>query len=307
MGAVAPNVLSAITPTAWSQALQVPLYKSLVSMEIADTKLMDQLEYGNTLRINYFDSLTAGTYTPGSTFDLDEVRYVGDSIKIDQYRYTAIYVDEPETLLTNIDVMASLTEEMAYQLKDVIDQQVLYNTSAGVPMDDYDMTGGTASALVTASSANIINIFANARKQLRIANVEDVGDWIAVLPPTWAYFLETKAVGAGFNFADSTLRNGFVGQFMGFKIYISNNCPTQTTASATATRGIGTSGTSQDIYFGRSKQIKLFLKKAPTIQIKEVANQIGKNIVCWTLFGDGVPTKSGNRFLDVQAWYAAGA
>lgn len=306
MGAVAPNVLSAITPTAWSQALQVPLYKSLVAMEIADTKLMNQLEYGNTLRVNYFDSLTAGTYTPGSTFDLDEIRFVGDSIKIDQYRYTAVYVDEPETMLTNIDVISSLTEEMAYQLKDVIDQQVLYNVSAGIPMDDNDMTAGTASALVTASSANIINIFANARKQLRVNNVEDVGDWIAVISPTWAYYLETKSTGAGFNFADSTLRNGYVGEFMGFKIYISNNLPTSATPSATATRGISTSGNCQDVYFGRSKQIKLFLKKAPTIQIKEVANQIGVNVVCWTLFGDGVPTKSGNRFLDVQAFYSAG-
>lgn len=306
MGAVVSNVVSAITPTAWSQALQVPLYKSLVSLEIADTSLRENLAYGDTVRLQYFDSLTAATYTPGSTMSIDELRFVGDSVKIDQYKYVGIYVDDVEEMLANIDIRTSFTAEMAYQLKDVIDTTVFYRVSAGVPMDDADLTLGTASALVTASSANIINIFANARKQLRTNNVEEAGDWVAVIPPSWAYYIETKAVSSGYNVADATLRNGYLGDFMGFHIYISNNLPTSATPSAVATRGISTSGNMQDIYIGRNKQIKLILKKAPTIVIKDVDNQLGKNVFCYTVFGTGAPTKSAARWLDVQAFYSAG-
>jgi hypothetical protein len=174
-------------------------------------------------------------------------------------------------------------------------------------MDDKDMTGGTASALVTASSANIINIFANARKQLRELNCEEAGDWIAVIPPSWGYYVETKAVSSGYNTADSTLKNGYAGDFMGFHVYLSNNLPTSATPSATATRGISTSGTMQDIYFGRRGMIELALQQTPTTEIKDVPDKLGKNFVFWTVWGDTVFTRNKSRVLDVQSWYAAAA
>lgn len=306
MSQTSTNDVSAITPEIWSTVLQVPLYKTLVAREIAGTELRDQLKYGDTIHVQYFTSLSAAAYVPGTPFALDDLDYITDTITVDNKYVVGFYVDDIEQLQANVSIAQSQIEEAAYQLRDKIDQQVLYNVSAGVPMDDADMTGGTASALVTASSANIVNIFANARKNLRLNNIEEAGDWVAVVDPKWAYYIETKAVSSGFNVADSTIRNGYAGDFMGFKVYVTNNLATSATPSATATRGISTSGNMQDVYFGRRGQIKLIMQKEPTMQIKDVDDKLGKNFVWSTVWGDGTTTKSASRYLDVQAWYSAG-
>src|SRR3990167_3205678 len=66
MTQVITNDVSAIVPELWSKMVQVPLYKSLVALEIADMKLGD---YSNsdTIHIPRFGNLSATTYTAGTT------------------------------------------------------------------------------------------------------------------------------------------------------------------------------------------------------------------------------------------------
>jgi len=301
------NSVTAITPEIWSDILQVPLYKSLVAMEVANVQFRDALRVGDVINKQYFTSLTSVAYVQGTPFALDDLAFATDQLTVDNYRIVAFYVDDIEQLRANIDIQRSLLEEAAYQLKDYIDQQVFYNISAGIKADDADLLGGTASALCTAGTATIINLFANARKMLRDNNVEEAGDWCAVVTPKVANMIETKATSVGYNVADSTLRNGYLGDFMGFQIYVSNNLPTETTASASATRGISTSGVVRDTYIGRKRQIELLLQQAPKVEIKDVPDKLGKNIVVWTVFGDTVYTKGKSRFLDAMLWDSAGA
>jgi len=301
------NDVTAITPELWSDILQVPLYKSLVSMEVANVQFRDALRVGDVINKQYFSSLTSVAYVPGTPYVLDDLAYSTDQLTVNNKRIVAFYVDDIEQLQANVDIQRSLLEEAAYQLRDYIDQQVFYNISAGIKADDYDLAAGTASALCTASTANIINIFANARKMLRDNNVEEAGDWCAVVTPKLANLIEAKATTVGYNVADATLRNGYLGDFMGFQIYISNNLPTETTASASATRGISTSGVVRDVYIGRKRQIELLLQQSPKFEIKDVPDKLGKNIVCWTVFGDTVYTKGKSRFLDAMFWDSAGA
>lgn len=44
------NDVSAITPEIWSEIIQIPLYKSLVAMEVCNTELSDTIKYGDTIR-----------------------------------------------------------------------------------------------------------------------------------------------------------------------------------------------------------------------------------------------------------------
>ena len=50
MTQVIANDVSAIQPEIWSSMVQVPLYKSLVALDVANMKLSDTLKYADTIK-----------------------------------------------------------------------------------------------------------------------------------------------------------------------------------------------------------------------------------------------------------------
>lgn len=160
--------------------------------------------------------------------------------------------------------------------------------------------GGVDGHALTATTANIISIFSKARAKLRAANVEERGDWIGIVTPEFLQLIESKATSVGYNVADSTLRNGFVGEFMGFNLYTSNNLPTGTSPSADVSiLSAQIDANYQLQYIGRSKMIDLVLQKSPAIQITKVPDKHGYYISAYSVYGDKVFTKNATRFLDV--------
>jgi len=293
--------VSAITPEIWSEVIQVPLYKTLVAMEVCNTELSNEIKYGDTINKQYFASLTAQTYVPGTAFTADAQDWVTDALVVSAYKTVAIYVDEIQDLQDNINQRTALQTEIAYQLRDAIDTHALLRIKDGTDCEADDVVaGGTDGHAISATTANIIEIFSNARKKLRVANVAEAGDWIAIVSPEFAQLIEYKATSVGYNVADATLRNGYAGDFMGFHIYVSNNVPTGTSPSgdfSILTAQIDANYQCQ--YIGKSKCIDLMLQKAPTIQITKVPDMHGHYVSAYTVYGDKVFTKNGERFLGI--------
>lgn len=185
------------------------------------------------------------------------------------------------------DYLAGLAEDAAYQLRDAIDTEALGEVTAGIQFGESTAsTGtyitGTATQEITATSGNIDNVFIDARKALREGNVEEAGDWIAVMKPQTASFIELIGIEKGFNVADSTLHNGYAGDFLGFKIYISNNI------------------TADHMYLGKKGSIDLVMQVAPKMVIKDVHDKIGRNFIAYTVYGKTVFYRNTFRFLDVD-------
>ncbi len=308
MGRVVSNDVSAIIPEVWSKAVQIPLYKSLVAMEVANTKLEAELDFGDTVHVPRFGDLSAQTYTPGTPLSATNLDWAYDTLVVSTYKHVTYYIDNVEKLQTNVDQIRPLTEEAAYRLKDAIDQHVFANITGSDGfdcVDAYEMQGGTANRPISATSSSIIDIFANARRVLRTKNVEEMGDWCAVITPKIAFRIEQKATTVGYNIADATLRNGYVGDFMGFQVYISNNLPSgKCSAIAPGDKG-GPSGGAvsatncRACYFGRKGTIDVVLQKAPALEIRPCEDKLGSNFITWTVYGSAVFTKNQSRGLNV--------
>lgn len=298
------NDVSAVIPEIWSAVLQDNLYKNLVSFGIANVQTRESLRYGDTINKQYFAALSATSYTPGTAITyMQELDYVTDQLVVNNYYVVATYVDDIEQLQANVDIQANILQDASYQLRDQIDVQVLSNTSAGTTAGHGQLVFGSTTNYhngpLTATTANIVNVFANARRLLLEANCEDDGNWCAVLDPNTATKVVQRSSGLGFNFADAALRNGYIGEFMGFQIYVSNNVPSENGPSATRAVTSLSTETIRDLYFGRKGQIELLIQQTPKVELKDVANQIGKNILMWTVWGDTVYTRNKSRFLDV--------
>lgn len=304
MAQVVSNDVSAIQPELWSSMVQVPLYKSLVALEVANMRLSDTLKYADTIHVPYFGSLSVATYTPGTTLTATNQDWAFDTLVVSSYKHCTFYVDDARSLTVNVDQARELATEAAYQLKNTIDSDVFKNITGAdgfTVADAADLQGGTNARPISAGSANIINIFANARKVLRQNNVEEVGDWCAVITPQIAAYIETKAATVGFNIADATLRNGYAGDFMGFQVYISNNLPSgKCSAVAPNVSGGAVSATTcKSVYFGRKGTIDVVMMKAPALEIRKKDDMIGSNFITWTVYGSSLFTKNRARGLNV--------
>lgn len=307
MTQVISNDVSAIQPEIWSSMVQVPLYKSLVAMEVANTRLSDTVKYADTVHVPRFGDLSAQTYTPGTTITATAQDWAFDTLVVSAYKHVTFYVDDPRSLTVNVDQARELATEAAYRLKDAIDQHVFANITGAdgfTPADDADVLGGTNAKPVSAGTANIIQIFAGARKILRERNVEETGDWACVVTPKIAADIEIKAANVGFNVADATLRNGYAGDFMGFQVYISNNLPSGSmTAIAPGAGGVTATGlsatTGTSVYFGKKNTIDVVMLAEPALEIRKKDDMIGANFITWTVYGSSVFTKNRSRGINM--------
>jgi len=250
--------------------------------------------------------LSAQTYTPGTEISATNLDWKYDTLVVSTYKHCSFYIDKVEDLQANIDQIRPLAEEAAYRLKDAIDQHVFANitgSDGGTQVNDSDMrAGGTDNRPVSATSAQIIELFSRARMKLRQNNVEELGDWCAVVTPLVAQRIEAKATSVGYNVADATLRNGYAGDFMGFQVYISNNLPSGacSTICPNEVCGGAVSATNcRALYFGRKGAIDLVMQKAPALEIRPVSDMLGSNFITWTVYGSAVFTKNRKRFLNV--------
>lgn len=282
--------VSALNPAFWSAMMQIPLRKSLVAAEVADTKFKETLKKGDTVHFPYWSELSVTDYDPGTAITgFEDITGTDETLIVDKKKIVRWYVDDIEELQSNYQYSMTLADDAAYQLRDNIDTAVLLNvTGAASAVDDGDL-GGTSGSAITATSANVIDVYVQARKKLRQMNVEESGDWISVVTPTFASLIERKTSETGFSVADASLRNGFAGSFLGFKVYVSNNMPS-------AAYG----GTDSDhLYFGRGKQIDLVTQVMPKMDIKDVQDRLGKNFIASTVYGTKLFEKAKNRFVKV--------
>ncbi len=300
---------TAISPTVWSEMVQQPLYKQLVALRVCNTRLASKLTYGKAIQLPKFNDVSAKVYTPGTDMSATNQVWTYDTINVSTRKYTMSYFDDTELIQTNVGVTRELARDAGYQLKNAIDTFAFSKITGGAnvglsAVDRGDVFGDGSTGVITAASTNIIDLFAGVTKVLRDNNVEEMGDWCAVVSPTIAKYIEIKAANTGFNVSDSTLRNGYAGKWMGYEIYLSNNLPSGViSALAPAAIGgpsaAGSAVTGTAMYFGRKGMIDLILQKAPTLELRKPSNKIGTNFVTWTLYGGGVVTKNRGRARNV--------
>jgi len=258
------------------------------------------LKYGDTIHQPYLEDTQSVEYTPGTPFTAQGVSAVQDTMSVKTFRIVPTYIDDIRELQSKYKYSMDIIEDQAYQLRDDIDTAVLLNVTgaanflcsaaAGTNITATDtlataVGNGAIPVAVDPTTAQIgpVQLFSRARRELRARNVTEVGDWIAVVDPSIAEVIERVGADKGFSVADATLRNGYAGNFLGFKIYISNNLP------------------SNWIYMGKSRRIATVVQMPPRVRIKDVPNKLGVNIVTSIVYGTHVFNKDSQRFLGVHA------
>lgn len=174
---------------------------------------------GDTVRVRSMGRPTIGDYTKNSTtITAETLTDAQRALVIDQAKYFAFELDDIDAAQSPGGELEESLVEATYGLRDLADQLV-----AGKYTEVQ-----TANAIGTVSVTTGALAYTQLRKlatKLDEANVPQEGRWVVV--PPWYYGLlleESKFVEADKAGTTAGLRNGIVGDALGFNVLKSNNC-----------------------------------------------------------------------------------
>lgn len=278
------NTISAQTyKQMWERTLQRQLEKSLVSYRIANTitDAVKQIHNPYQSRPTATDQALAGTYTV-ATFSTTD-----DTITVDKEAIVAEHVYKHEQLLSRYDLGVERAKEHAYVIKEKIDAvafQTIATTSGTLTVDNTDLGG--AAGPITLSANNVDDVFRVAMEKLLAANVPvDRGVFIVLAPDHLTKLAEFQQSN-GFSMADAALRNGFVTQFGGFDVFVSNQ--------------LYNDGTQDHAIAGAYGAFQLVLPRGgATFETKAVSGKTGREIVSQQIYGMGVWNYDKTKLVDI--------
>lgn len=204
-------------PTIWSARLLANLDKSLVALQFVNRDYEGEIQaYGDTVKINQLGNITIKDYDGSDIDDPEEIDSTQQSLVIDQAKYFNFAVKDVDKAQSNVNLLDGSMRRAAYNLADVIDQDVFDVASSGAGVKQ-----GTASNPIEIDVKNAYDTLVDLGVLLDEKNVPSGGRKIA-LPP---WFLGLLAKDPRFTKDMNILANGVVeGATVGrFQLLQSNN------------------------------------------------------------------------------------
>lgn len=268
------NNLSAFNPTLMAATIQEVLHKAYVGKEIASYGLESQLTYGATIDRPYIATLTANDYDDSTGVTDQDLVPTGETLTVNNEKEATFYVQRKDLVQNKFDTARRYATEAAHAHRNAMDAAILAevaNAASANAMTAGSLSGGSGTGAITVALANVIEIFTTAFQKLQEQSVRDDGDLFAVITPAFFNIVQQKATGVGFNTADAVLKNGKVGRWMNFDIYVSNN--------------VYTTGGSYYQLFGKKGAIDMVVQNEVEVMEKDVPNKTGKRYLTYSLWG----------------------
>lgn len=219
-------------PELWASDVITSLQKNLVFGSVANRNYEGEItDAGSVVKINYLGDVTISTYDPDSTTltypSLDDAQR---ELKVNQVKSFSFGVPDIAAAQAKPETRAKSMVNAAYGLKNSADSYIagLY-TEAGITADL-----GTEATAIDITSVNVTEYVGLLGQKMDENNVPEEGRWL--IAPPW--FIQ-KLVLAKINFDTNNseiLSSGFMGRYLGFNIFKSNNVSVKTASTNQGSR-----------------------------------------------------------------------
>lgn len=216
------------------------LTKTLVGMKIASTQLKSDLKFGDTVHRFILDvsGVRVRDITRYTDRTVDALSDSDETLVINKQKGLTFPIDSWDKLQAGpLQLAETAGERVAFKLKQYIDGDIFNEvTNAANTVDSGDIAG-TAGNPIALSTSNAIQSFATLQAKARALNIEDNGNLSIVIDPYHASIIYQTIIGKELALSESTFKNGYSGNVLGWKIYVSNNlkCTNTLTVATQAT------------------------------------------------------------------------
>jgi len=213
--------LDAFIPELWSRRIQYLTRNALVATQICSFEEQPDLKYGDRIHRPYPNDLVVNDYTKYTDTVQQDLIGTDEYLDIDQSKEISFAIDEVDWIQNKYDLENSYVERAAYRLANDIDGSVLGEVvNANVTCDGSDIG---SSGAISLSTSNCLNAIMTAGAKLTANGCEMDKTWALVVSPKSASVIAQTVAQDWFSLADLALKNGYAGNFAGYKVYSSNN------------------------------------------------------------------------------------
>ena len=278
------NTTTSLNQTKFVRTVQAFRNKMLVSMRFARTQLPVDVSNGDQIDFPTITDLRAQSYTAQTDATIDDFVSASDTLDLDNREVVTFHIDPAQVKQATSEYESALAFQAAHQLANRVDQTVINVGITG--------TSNSISGFTTINSTNILNMFTEATSNLFRQNAGP-GRSFALIDPERFALLEQNVVANGFNLGDTTLKNGYTGDYAGYNVLVSNNLP------SSQTLGMATNPTADDTFtlYGVTFTFKAAPAAAGEIDIGGSAAATGANIV---LAINGTGTGDGTDYFELS-------
>lgn len=221
-------------PELWAPRFIIANRKSLVFASLCNRDYEGEIrEFGDTVHINELGAVSVSSYTKGESLTYSDLDSAQKTLLIDQAVKFAFKIDDIDNAQSKPKLMDGAMADAAYRVADNIDAYIagLY-AGAGV-QGGGNAYIGTPTTSLSVSSGNVIETISYMGRYLTESNCPNDSRWI-VLPPWLHQKLLLAEVGGISATAVPKIEPmgvipGFVGQALGFEIFVSNNVSVSST------------------------------------------------------------------------------
>ena len=208
----------------WAREQQKVFEKIDVYRAISNSRFEEELKMGDTVNFSHRSLLGAKDYTRGTDVTLQTLTNVNEQLVVNVSKNIPFYIDDLDALQSSYDNLKNYAKDTAKDLSNWIDGDVLAEyDQATSSIDDADInpSTGTANDGFTITTSNLLSMFSIAKKKLKQQNHFD--NLFAVISPSTEQLLLEYLAGKESQLGDSTGRNGNIGRFYGFDLFVSNS------------------------------------------------------------------------------------
>ena len=209
------NDVKAFIPELWSKRVQLLKKRKSIIYAIGNFEEHELLEYGSEVTRPYMiDDLEINKYVRWEDGKEQAIKTAPEKLLIDNENEITVYIDKHDKKQSKYDIEKQFTERASNLLVANEDGRFLEE----ILFAEYSLDAGVV------NKTNVADIVVSAKDELTVNDVED-NELILVGPSKLMGAIELNVVKDGFNLADSTLKNGYAGDFIGVSCYKNNNLP----------------------------------------------------------------------------------
>lgn len=227
-------------PQIWSARVLANLDRALVLAGLTNRDYEGEVQqFGDQVRITRPGNIPAVTYSAGATISYGAPFSAQQTLSINRRSIAAFRVDSLARVQANVDLVEAFSQRIGFSMADDIDRAI----AAEHAQAQAGSVALNVSGAITAGA--LTDAFANAGALLSATSTPSQGRWAVISPLTVAAIARDSRVWQGLQTADrvATAGPGFLGRFMGFDLYESNNLlgtGTAVTLTANAAQGATT-------------------------------------------------------------------